>query len=82
MIFPSFDIKFVLQSAVEEKLLPAGITRFVVPGRVLRVNVDLENLRGKDPLSHKNAWLNRLIAEKFASRSVRYYQEPVYLLDE
>ncbi len=30
----------------------------------------------------KNTWLNKMLAEKLTHRNVRYYQEPVILLDE
>ena len=35
-----------------------------------------------EPISHKREWLDRLVQSKLAGRSVRYYQEPVVLLDE
>ncbi len=50
------------------------------------------NTTGEDPMKtttwesmpdpRKNAWLDRLLAKKMARRRVRYYQEPVFLLDE
>jgi len=82
VVFPQFTIKDVLQSAIKGQLLPAGITRFVIPGRVLRLHADLKCLKSDDPLARKNAWLDRLLAEKMARRRIRYYQESVFLLDE
>ncbi len=34
------------------------------------------------PFSTKADWLDRLVEEKVPSRGVRYYEEPVMLLDE
>ncbi len=82
VIFPQFSIKDVLLAAADGQLLPAGITRFVIPGRVLRLHADLEYLRSAESLARKNAWLDRLLADKMTRRRVRYYQEPVFLLDE
>jgi len=82
VIFPQFTIKDVLLAAAKGQLLPAGITRFVIPGRVLRLHADLNYLKSAESLSHKNAWLNRLLTDKMSRRRVRYYQEPVFLLDE
>lgn len=82
VIFPQFAIKEVLWAAVDGQLLPAGITRFVIPGRVLRLHADLKSLLADDSLARKNAWLNRMLADKMSRRRVRYYQEPVILLDE
>jgi len=82
VIFPQFAIKEVLWAAVDGQLLPAGITRFVIPGRVLRLHAELKSLLADESLARKNAWLNRMLADKMARRRVRYYQEPVILLDE
>jgi hypothetical protein len=72
----------VLNAAVTENVLPAGITRFLIPGRVLHLNVSLDHLRSDESLARKNAWLNKILAEKLTHRNVRYYQEPVILLEE
>lgn len=82
VIFPEYTIQQVLQIAQAGRVLPAGITRFVIPGRVLRLNADLAMLRSDRPLLEKERWLNRLILEKLTKNQVRYYEEPVYLLDE
>ncbi len=82
VLFPQYTIEEVLGSAVNGQLLPAGITRFVIPGRVLRANIDLKYLKAEESLEKKNSWLDRLLADKMSRRRVRYYQEPVFLLDE
>ena len=82
IIFPQFDLRDVLDAAITQTMLPAGITRFLIPGRVLHLNVSLNILRSNKSLTRKNAWLNKLLAEKLTHRNVRYYQEPVILLDE
>ena len=82
VIFPQFTLEDVLQAAVDGQLLPAGITRFVIPGRILRLHAELERLRAQESLARKNAWLDRMLADKLARRNVRFYQEPVILLDE
>jgi hypothetical protein len=63
-------------------VLPAGITRFIIPGRVLRLNADLSYLKSDETLIRKNELLRELVLEKLANSAVRYYEEPVYLLDE
>lgn len=81
-LFPTFTSEIVLQLASQGRLLPAGITRFVIPGRILRLNAPLEKLRNDEPLTHKQEWLDRFIEDKLGGRSVRFYEEPVILLDE
>jgi phosphoglycerate dehydrogenase-like enzyme len=82
VIFPQFTPERVLSVAAEGRTMPAGITRFVIPGRVLRLNAPLEKLRSDEPLREKAIWLDHFVQEKLAYRKVRYYQEPVFLLDE
>jgi phosphoglycerate dehydrogenase-like enzyme len=82
VIFPKYEIDQVLQIARARRALPAGITRFLIPGRVMRINADLAVLKSSQSLSEKNEWLYELTMQKLADDQVRYYQEPVYLLDE
>jgi hypothetical protein len=63
-------------------VLPAGITRHIIPGRALRVNAPLALLRGPQPLTEKQAWLDTWLHERRAERGVRYYAEPTFLFDE
>lgn len=82
VVFPKYEIEQVLQIARSKRLLPAGITRFLIPGRVMRINADLTYLKSDRSLAEKNEWLYALTMEKLADDQVRYYQEPVYLMDE
>jgi phosphoglycerate dehydrogenase-like enzyme len=81
-IFPQFEPEKVFEAASEDRLLPAGLTRFIIPGRILRLNADLDRLKADEPLPAKRAWFNQFLAEKLARSRLRYYQEPVILLDE
>jgi hypothetical protein len=80
--FPTFTPQAIFELADQGRTVPAGITRFVIHGRILRLNAPLSILAADEPLSDKQAWLNNLIGEKLRKRQVRYYEEPVVLLDE
>lgn len=82
VVYPQFTVEQILQIAQAGQVVPAGITRFIIPGRVLRVNVDLDYLKADLPLSEKNAWLRQFVIDKLKTNRARYYAEPVYLLDE
>lgn len=81
-IFPQFTPEDVFDAAADGQLLPAGLTRFVIPGRILRLNADLERLKRDEPLAEKRAWFNQFLAGKLSRSRLRVYQEPVILLDE
>jgi len=82
VVFPVYTVEQVIQLAQAGRRLPAGITRFIVPGRILRVNLDLDVLRADESLREKNRWLHEQLLEKQRNGRIRFYAEPVYLLDE
>ena len=81
-VFPQFAPPEVFDAAARGELLPAGLTRFVIPGRILRLNADLDRLKRDEPLGEKRAWFNEFLSGKLSRSRLRYYQEPVVLLDE
>jgi len=82
VVFPIYSVEQVIQLAQAGRRLPAGITRFIAPGRILRVNFDLDILRDIKSLREKNRWLHKHLLEKQKNGQIRYYAEPLYLLDE
>ncbi len=81
-VYRRLKLEEVFGAAIRADRLPAGVTRFVVPGRILRLRASLSQLEKDEPLAAKRAWLRRLIANRLASGRLRYYEEPVVLLDE
>ena len=81
-VFPHFSVEQVLLAARSGHLLPAGVTRFIVPGRVLHLDVDLVWLGSDDPIEQKNRELHQQLEDRQQRGEIRYYREPVYLLDE
>lgn len=82
VVFPRFTPQQILELAGHGHTVPAGITRFVIPGRILRLNAPLHILAADQPLAVKQAWLDDLIRTKVQERQLRFYEEPVVLLDE
>lgn len=80
--FPILTLGDVMQAAVTEDLLPAGITRFVVDERALRLNVPLDLLTGHDPIEAKQRALDEMISARARDGRVRRYEEAVFILDE
>lgn len=82
VVFPRFRPEEIQRLALNGTKLPMGVTRHIIPGRVLHINIPLGILERDQPLETKNAWLDNWMKEKMAERHVRYYQEPVFLFDE
>jgi phosphoglycerate dehydrogenase-like enzyme len=81
-IFPQFAPEIVFDVASRGGFVPAGLTRFVIPGRILRLNMKLDRLLENDTLAAKRTWFKKHLAEKITSSRLRYYEEPVVLLDD
>jgi len=83
VVFPHFEPAEVLELAGSGARLPAGITRHLIPGRALRVDVPLARLADTtQPLADKNRWLADWLRDKMQRRQVRFYQESTVLFDE
>ncbi len=82
IVFPKYDACEVLALARDGELLPAGLTRHLIQGRILRVNYPLSELKSTDLLEIKNTRLQEWQRRKMASKEVRFYGEMTYLFDE
>lgn len=82
VVFPKYDPFEVLALARDGELLPTGLTRHLIQGRVLRVNYPLSELKSGEALEVKNARLQEWLRQKMASREVRFYGEMTFLFDE
>jgi hypothetical protein len=82
VIFPPFGKDEVLRLATGGTRLPAGITRHLIPGRVLRLNVPLAWLQGPETIAIKQSRLDGTLEERWRTHGVRYYAEATYLFDE
>jgi hypothetical protein len=80
--FPRLDINQVMKAALTQDLLPAGVTRFLVPERVLRLDADLALLRSASTLDTKQKALETLIQARSHAGRVRRYEETVVILDD
>jgi L-serine kinase (ATP) / ParB family transcriptional regulator, heme-responsive regulator len=82
VVFPRYRPDEIQHVAANRSKLPMGITRHIIPGRALRINLPLDVLESEQSLEEKNAWLDEWLKEKIRKRHVRFYQEPVFLFDE
>lgn len=78
VVYPTYTKRDIVALAQAGAVLPAGISRHVIPGRALRINVPIDGT----PLEEKQAWLDTWLREHRAGHGVRYYAEPTFLFDE
>lgn len=82
MIYPQFKIEEILTFCRDDRFLPAGVTRFIVSPRALRVNYPLENLAANVSLEEKRQTLRAFIQDRLDRKGVRIYTETTVLYDE
>jgi hypothetical protein len=80
--FPDFAKADVRAVAEGGHLLPSGVTRILVPRRVLGFNLRLPLLKSNLPLEEKRRWLAEEMRHKVSEHKVRYYQEPTFVFDD
>ncbi len=82
VLFPRFTVHQVLDVAWQGYKFPAGLTRFVVRPRALRVYYPLAELERPGTTEEKQARLQAWLQERLKAKTVRYYAEPTVLFDE
>lgn len=82
IVFPRLGKQDILEIAASPQKLPTGITRHLIPGRALRLNLPLDGLTAPGDIVEKNRALRDLIRQRLLHNAVRYYPEGAYLFDE
>lgn len=82
ILYPRFTPGEVAALAQSEAKLPMSITRHVIAGRALGLNIPLDLLSDAKSLAEKNAWLETLLRDRLRVNKVRLYEEPVFLFDD
>lgn len=80
--FPVLTLDDVMKAAISEDLLPAGITRFLVQERALRLNMPVDLLTSGGTIEVIQVALDEMISERARDGRVRRYEETIFILDE
>ena len=82
LVFCDLSLVDISRTVRSGQLLPAGITRFTVSPRALRVNYPLRELKSSTPISEKNGKLKQWINALFSKKRIRIYNETTIMFDE
>ena len=81
-IIPPFRKEEIKEFSSRGILLPFGVTRFVIPQRILGLEISGSVLGANAPLSEKNLFLKELLSYRVKSKKTKFYQGPVFLFNE
>jgi hypothetical protein len=82
VVFRRFLVEEVVEAAAMGLLFPAGLTRFVISPRALRLNFPIAILADDRAIEEKQQALADWVRERVGGRHVRYYAESTFLFDE
>ena len=82
VVYPNFSIEEIFENCRNQNLLPAGVTRFLVSPRALRIKYPIERLVSSKNLAEKNQELAEFIRKRMEVKGVRVYTETTVLYDE
>ncbi|SFC35186.1 ParB-like nuclease domain-containing protein [Bacillus sp. OV322] len=74
--YEAFDYPDLMEIGKNNLILPAGITRVVMPGRLLNINIPLEILNQP---SFETSQLEYMV--NIWNQSIRYYEDPVFIVN-
>jgi len=77
LFFPSFSAQEIFALMKKGVILPQGITRHIVNGRLLRINYPLEMLKAGLSLAKKKAFFKSFVDKL----TVRFYEESTWVVD-
>lgn len=81
-IYPTFSKTDIIKISGIEQKLPAGITRHLIPNRVLHIKYNIDFLRADKEIDKRNKELQEFIDNKIGIKKVRLYREPILVFDE
>ena len=82
IVYPELTKKELLESERKKLLFPSGVSRHLIPHRVLGVNMPLGILKSSKSLEEKNAELQSFLKSRLAQGGgLRYYEESLFVFD-
>lgn len=82
VLFPAFTKEELLLLAQQRAMIPTGITRHLIPGRALGLNLDLAFLREMSTEAAQQAHLQRFLEQLELHGRIRFYEESIFVMNE
>ncbi|MBW2976030.1 ParB N-terminal domain-containing protein [Candidatus Woesearchaeota archaeon] len=82
LVVQNFSKRDIINISLSNEMLPAGVTRHIIPKRAIGLNISLSFLEGDGTLEERNKLLREHILEKVKGKKIRFYPEPTFYFDE
>jgi hypothetical protein len=81
-LFPVLHKEELLHLATDRVMIPTGLTRHVIPGRALGINLDLSWVHSDQDENTKTRLFHEYVDRLAIDGRIRYYEESVFLMNE
>ncbi len=81
-LFPVLGKNEMLQLAREGVMIPTGLTRHLIPGRALGINIDLAFLAAENSEQEKQRHFQAYVDRLEMEGRIRFYEESVFVMNE
>ncbi len=81
-LFPVLSKNELLQMARENVMIPTGLTRHLIPGRALGLNLELGFMREETSLEQKRQHFQAYVDRLEMEGRIRFYEESVFVMNE
>ncbi len=81
-VFPDLEKNDIVKISGLKQKLPAGISRHMIPNRVLHIKILIDALKGDENIDKRNEELEKYVQYKIDTKKVRLYREPILVFDE
>jgi len=82
VLFPAFTKEELLRLAADGVMIPTGISRHLIPGRALGINLDLGFLTELASPAAKIKHFEDMMARLETEGRIRFYEESVFIMNE
>lgn len=81
-LFPVLRKEEMLHLAAAGIMIPTGLTRHIIPGRALGINLDLKLITGPESDHEKQAAFQEFVDQMSMKGRIRFYEESVFIMNE
>ncbi|MBI4081598.1 MAG: hypothetical protein HY423_03200 [Candidatus Lambdaproteobacteria bacterium] len=82
VLFPVMTKDELLELAIDNLMIPTGLTRHLIPGRALGLNMDLAFIRGLQTDQEKERHFQAYVERLEMGGRTRFYEESVFVMNE
>lgn len=82
ILFPVLHKEELLHLAAQRIMIPTGLTRHVIPGRALGIDLDLSFITELETDAKKVSHFQQYIDQITIQGRIRFYEEPVFIMNE